>query len=302
MNFRILNYFLTVAKEQNITKAAELLHITQPTLSRQLAQLEDELGVQLFQRSSHKLILTEAGNMLLHRGKDILELVEKTELELKDTNKQLNGNICIGAGELHSVKLLSYIISAFRQQHPQVTFDLITNTADVVKEKMEKGLIDIALLVEPIDMVNYNFLVFPEKETLGVYMRKDMELADKETITAEDLQGKKILLPSRLQVRSQILNWLSGSLSKINIVGTSNLLCNTKILVEHNGLYAIAVYAPLDNDNICFKPLTPSLDSSVFLAWRRNVQVSPTVQSFIQFVQCFLSMNTANNISIRHNI
>ena len=301
MNFRILNYFLTVAKEQNITKAAELLHITQPTLSRQLTQLEDELGVQLFQRSSHKLILTEAGNMLLHRGKDILELVEKTELELKDTNKQLNGNICIGAGELHSVKLLSYIISAFRHQHPQVTFDLITNTADVVKEKMEKGLIDIALLVEPIDMVNYNFLIFPEKETLGVYMRKDMKLADKENIAAEDLQGKEILLPSRLQVRSQILNWLSGSLSKINIVGTSNLLCNTKILVEHNGLYAIAVYAPLDNDNICFKPLAPSLDSSVFLAWRRNVQASPTVQSFIQFAQCFLSMNATDNISIRHN-
>lgn len=301
MNFRILNYFLTVAKEQNITKAAELLHITQPTLSRQLAQLEDELGVQLFQRSSHKLILTEAGNMLLHRGKDILELVEKTELELKDTNQQLNGNICIGAGELHSVKLLSYIISAFRQQHPQVAFDLITNTADVVKEKMEKGLIDIALLVEPIDMVNYNFLIFPEKETLGVYMRKDMELADKENIAAEDLQGKEILLPSRLQVRSQILNWLSGSLSKINIVGTSNLLCNTKILVEHNGLYAIAVYAPLDNDNICFKPLTPSLDSSVFLAWRRNVQISPTVQSFLQFTKCFLSMDDVNNISIRHN-
>ena len=301
MNFRILNYFLTVAKEQNITKAAELLHITQPTLSRQLAQLEDELGVQLFQRSSHKLILTEAGSMLLHRGRDILELIEKTELELKDTNKQLNGNICIGAGELNSVKLLGDIITAFRQQHPQVTFDLITNTADVVKEKMEKGLIDIALLVEPIDMVNYNFLIFPEKETLGVYMRKDMELADKENIAAEDLQCKEILLPSRLQVRSQILNWLSGSLSKINIVGTSNLLCNTKILVEHNGLYAIAVYAPLDNDNICFKPLAPSLNSSVFLAWRRNVQASPTVQNFIQFAQCFLSMNAANNISIRHN-
>lgn len=301
MNLRILNYFLMVAKEQNITKAAELLHITQPTLSRQLAQLEDELGVQLFERSGHKLLLTDAGNTLLHRGRDILELVEKTELELKDTNKQLNGNICIGAGELHSVKFLSYIISAFRQQHPQVTFDLITNTADVVKEKMEKGLIDIALLLEPIDMVNYNFLIFPEKETLGVYMRKDMELADNENITAEDLQGKELLLPSRLQVRSQILNWLSGSLSKINIVGTSNLLCNTKILVEHNRLYAIAVYTPLDSDSICFRPLAPPLDSSVFLAWRRNVHTSSTVQGFIQFVQCFLSMNAVNNISIRHN-
>lgn len=301
MNFRILNYFLMVAKEQNITKAAELLHITQPTLSRQLAQLEDELGVQLFERSGHKLLLTDAGNTLLHRGRYILELVEKTELELKDTNKQLNGNICIGVGELNSVKLLGDIILAFRQQHPQVTFDLITNTADMVKEKMEKGLIDIALLLEPIDIVNYNFLIFPEKETLGVYMRKDMELADKETIAAEDLQGKEILLPSRLQVHSQILNWLSGSLSKINIVGTSNLLCNTKILVEHIGLYAIAVYAPLDNDNICFRPLAPSLDNSVFLAWRRNVQTSPTVQNFIQFAQCFLSMNTVNNISIRHN-
>ncbi len=301
MNFRILNYFLTVAKEQNITKAAELLHITQPTLSRQLAQLEDELGVQLFQRSSHKLILTEAGSMLLHRGRDILELVEKTELELKDTNQQLNGNICIGAGELNSVKLLGDIITAFRQQHPQVTFDLITNTADVVKEKMEKGLIDIALLVEPIDMANYNFIVFPDKEIIGIYMRKDMELADKENITAADLQGKEILLPSRLQVRSQILNWLSGSLSKINIAGTSNLLCNTKVLVEQTYLYAIAVYTPLDSNTICFKPLSPVLSSSVFLAWRRNVQISPTVQSFLQFTKCFLSMNDANNISIRHN-
>ena len=171
MNFRILQYFLTVAREGNITRAAELLHITQPTLSRQLMQLEEEMGVQLFERSQHRIKLTQAGELLVHRGKDILEMVEKTELELKDTESNLHGNIAFGAGEFNNINLLGDILSAFQIQYPEVTFDIFTNTTDIMQERMEKGLLDISLAVEPIDVENCEYMAVTRKESRGGDMR-----------------------------------------------------------------------------------------------------------------------------------
>lgn len=291
MNLRILTYFLAVAREQNITKAADILHITQPTLSRQLMQLESELGVQLFERRQNKIILTPAGNLLVHRGKDILEMVEKTELEIKDTDTNLSGNICFGAGELNAIEVLADIINAFQQKYPAVTFDIFTNTTDIMQERMEKGLIDISLAVEPIDMVNYEFITLPKKEIMGIYMRADSPLAGKDKIAVTDLIGKPLLLPSRLQVRSQILNWLSGNIAQMNIVGTCNLVGNAVMLVERNDYYSVGVcYMPVLESRVCFRPLYPSLENRVFLTWRKGVNQSQTVKKFIQFAQCFLSM------------
>ena len=279
MNFRILQYFLTVAREGNITKAAELLHITQPTLSRQLMQLEEEMGVQLFERSQHRIKLTQAGELLVHRGKDILEMVEKTELELKDTESNLHGNIAFGAGELNNINLLGDILRAFQTQYPEVTFDIFTNTTDIMQERMEKGLLDISLAVEPIDVENYD------------YIGADSPLAAKEKIEVADLIGKPLLLPSRLQVRSKILHWLSGSIAQMHIVGTCNLVGNAVMLTERNGYYSVGVcYMPVLESSVCFRPLEPAIEQRVVLAWRKGAKQSRTVQRFIQFAKCFLGM------------
>lgn len=288
MNLRVLGYFLTVARVQNITKAAEILHITQPTLSRQLAQLEEELGVQLFDRTQHKLMLTSAGNLLVHRGKDIMEMVDKTETEIRDTDTNLSGNICFGAGELNAVNVLADLIVAFQEQHPEVTFDIFTNTTDIMQERMEKGLLDIALAVEPIDVTNYDYIELSQKEIFGVYMRKDSHLAAKEKIAITDLLGLPLLMPSRLQVRSQVLNWLSGHIAQINIVGTCNLVGNAVMLVERNDYYAVAcLYDPVLNGNVCFRPLYPAFENRVYLTWRKGVTQSLTMQRFIQFARAY---------------
>lgn len=292
MNFRILQYFLTVAREGNITKAAELLYITQPTLSRQLMQLEEEMGVQLFERSQHRIKLTQAGELLVHRGKDILEMVEKTELELKDTESNLSGNIIFGAGELNNVNVLGDIIGAFQKENPDVTFDIFTSTTDIMQERMEKGLLDISLAMEPIDVEKYDYIPLPQKEVIGVYMRADSPLATKEKIAVGDLVGKPLLLPSRLQVRSKILNWLSGRITQMKVVGTCNLVGNKVMLVDRNGYYGVgACYMPVLESRVCFRPLEPAIENTVVLAWRKGTRQSRTVQRFIQFAKCFLGIN-----------
>lgn len=291
MNLRILNYFLTVAQEQNITRAADILHITQPTLSRQLMQLEEDLGVVLFERSQHKLTLTSAGDLLVHRAKEILYLVEKTETDLRDQEVNLSGSVSLGAGELMSVKVLADIMQAFQEKYPAVTFDLFTSTSDIVRERMENGLIDAAMMLAPIDMVNYDFISLPQPEEYGILMRADSPLADKQRIAAADLEGKPLLLPSRLQARSQILNWLSGNLAKIQFSGTCNLLGNAFTLVDRCRYYAIVVKPTiLDENKLRFIPLDPPVTSGVYLAWRRGSKFSLTAQKFITFAQCFLGM------------
>ncbi len=291
MNFRILKYFLTVAREQNITKAADILHNTQPPLSRQLKQLEDDLGAVLFERSQNKMLLTEEGNLLVHRAQEILELVEKTEKDLRNQETNLSGNICIGAGEIFAVNTLADILRAFQEKHAGVTFDLFTNTSDVIMEKMEKGLLDIAMLQEPIDIVNYNFISMPQKEIFGVLMRSDAPLTAKEFVTVSDLAGRPLLLPARLQVRSAILNWLSSGIYKMKFAGTCNLLGNAMVLAERNNYYCITITPPqLDERILCFRPLEPPVNSKLYLAWRRSTKPTLTVQKFIEFAQCFLGM------------
>ena len=291
MNLRILGYFVTVAHEKNITRAADILHITQPTLSRQLMQLEEELGVKLFERGQNKFALTSAGNLLLARAKDIMELIEKTESDLRDQETNLSGNIVIGVGEIEAVEVLSDILKAFHQLHADVSFDILTGTSDVIKDKMEKGIIDIALFLEPIDMQDYEYIELPNQEVFGVLMRKDAPLSKKESISASDLANFPLLLPSRLTVRSSILNWLSGSIANINIIGTCNLHGNARVLVDHMYCYAITVGSKYFGDeHFAFRPLNPAITSKVYLARRRGVRFSVTLQKFYEFAKCFLSM------------
>lgn len=291
MNLRILNYFLTVAQEQNITRAADILHITQPTLSRQLAQMEEDLGVTLFERDAKKISLTPAGNLLVHRGKEIMTMIEKTEQELKDQEANLSGNISFGAGEYRTVEVLADMIKAFQDKYPAVTFDIFTSTADILKEKMEKGLIDISLLQAPVDITNYNFLLLPQVEQWGILMPSDSPLSAKKAITPEDLSHLPVMPPTRLSARNKVFNWLSGNVANMRFVGTCNLKGNAIIIVLRSGYYAFTIEpSVLNTDKLCFRPLDPPLVSEMYLAWRRGSNFSLTVQKFIEFAPCFLGM------------
>ncbi len=211
MEIRVLRYFLTVVREEGINRAAEALHIEQPTLSRQLFQLEREVGVKLFNRGAKKITLTNEGILLRRRAEEILALVDRTEQELIEQDEQVEGRVVIGGGELAAMQELPKIISSFREKYPLVTFDIFTGNADVVKEQMEKGLIDIGVLLEPIDIEKFDFIRLKGKEQWGVLMRPDDPLAEKEVITAKDLENTSLIIPRRKNVQNELTNWLGYS-------------------------------------------------------------------------------------------
>ena len=209
MEIRVLRYFLTVVREESITKASEVLHITQPTLSRQLAQMEEDIGVKLFDRGTRKIKLTNEGILLRRRAEEILQLVDKTEKELVEQEEQVEGKISIGCGEIAAVQLLPKIIESFRQKYPRVTFDIFTATADLVKEQMEKGLLDIGLLLEPVDMEKYEFIRLNIREKWVVLMKSDDPLSKKDTVSAKDLSVLPLILPRRMNVQSELASCFS---------------------------------------------------------------------------------------------
>ena len=231
METRLLRYFLTVAHEENITRAAEVLHITQPTLSRQLVQLEEETGVTLFIRGKRKITLTPEGMLLRRRAEEILSLVDKTEKELLQQDALVEGTISIGCGELNSVNLLAQIIKDFKALYPKVKFNLHTGNSDRLKEQLEQGLIDIALLLEPVSIEKYDFLRLPVKERWGVIMPTGCALAAKKSITARDLTGLPLITGRRATINNELNNWIGRELRNLNIVFTTDLAANA-ILVS----------------------------------------------------------------------
>lgn len=293
MEIRVLRYFLTVVREESITKASEVLHITQPTLSRQLSQMEEEVGVKLFNRGSRKITLTNEGILLRRRAEEILQLVDKTEKELIEQDEQVEGKISIGCGEIASVQLLPILFREFRQTYPRICFDIFTATADLVKEQMDKGLIDIGLLLEPIDMQKYDFIRLDKKENWVVLMRPDDSLARKEFVTAKDLSTLPLILPRRMSVQSELASWFGDYYEKLNVVFTSNLNTNGAIMVSNGLAYSLVIEGALpfwDQSKITYRPLSPSLTATSVLAWKRGQPFSVAATKFIEYIKCFLSM------------
>lgn len=293
MEFRVLKYFLTVAREENITKASEVLHITQPTLSRQLAQLEEDLGISLFERGTRKISLTNEGILLRRRAEEIVNLVDKTEAELLEEDKNLAGNICFGCGELKSMQVLVDMLAEFHQEYPFVTYDLFTGTADVVKERMEKGLIDIGLMMEPFDMSRFEFVRFKSLEKWGVIMKAADSLAACKGITAADLADKPLIFPRRFREDADLRNWFGEYYDKLHIFSTSNLPTNAAMLVDKGLGYAITIEGVKyfwDTAKVVFRPLEPVVGETAALFWLRQMPLSPSVEKFITFAKCFLSM------------
>ena len=296
MEIRVLRYFLTVVREQSITKAAEVLHITQPTLSRQLAQMEDEVGVKLFHRGTRKIALTNEGLLLRRRAEEILQLVDKTEKELTSQEEQVEGKITIGCGEIASVQLLPDLFESFHKKYPRVNFDLYTATADHVKDQMDRGLVDIGLLLEPIDIEKYDFIRLDMKERWVVLMRPDDLLAEKECITANELSDLPLILPRRLKVQSELASWFGDYYENLNVLFTSNLSTNASVMVNHGLAYALVIEGMMpfwNQSKITYRPLYPDLTATSVLAWKRGQPFSLAATKFIEYMKCFLGMDKA---------
>ncbi len=293
MEIRVLRYFLTVVREESITKASEVLHITQPTLSRQLAQMEEEIGVKLFDRGTRKIKLTNEGILLRRRAEEILQLVDKTEKELVEQEEQVEGKISIGCGEIASVQLLPKLFKSFHQKYPHVTFDIFTANADLVKEQMDRGLLDLGLLLEPVDIGKYDFVRMNMKEKWIVLMPPNAPLAEKERVTAGDLSEVPLILPRRLQVQSELASWFGDYYKKLNVLFTSNLSTNGAVMVKEGLAYSLVIEGAVpfwDSSKITYRPLYPELWATSVLAWKRGQPFSLAATKFIEFVKCFLGM------------
>ena len=232
METRVLKYFLAVAREENITKAAEQLHITQPTLSRQLAQLEEELGVHLFERGTRRTTLTSEGLLLRRRAEEIVELMDKTERELAEQEELVDGTVSIGWGELESVKLVAEMLRAFSEKYPLVRYRLYSANADHLKSQIDRGLLDAGLLLEPADISKYEFVRLGVTERWAAVTLPDDPLAALESVRPDDLRGRRLIIPFRQNVQSELFNWLGGIYDEKNIICVSNMSTNAAIMVR----------------------------------------------------------------------
>ncbi len=258
MEIRVLHYFLTIAREESISGAAKVLHITQPTLSRQMQELEDEFGKKLFVRGNRKITLTDDGLFLRKRAEEIIELVDKTESEMLADQQILNGDIYIGAGETENMRLIIQIIERIQKDYPNIKFHFYSGNADDVTDKLDKGLLDFGVLIEPVNKTKYDFIKIPATETWGVLMKKDSPLAHLNHITPEDIKNKPLILSSQSMVKNEIASWFGKSYENLNIIATYNLIYNASLMVEENMGYALTIDKLINTtgkSRLCFKPL-----------------------------------------------
>ncbi len=287
MELRVLNYFLAIAREENITKAAQILHLTQPTLSRQMIQLEEELGVKLFVRSNHKIILTEEGLLLKRRGQELLALADKTKREFIQKETSLSGEIMIGSGEFLSTKVLAEMMVAFRKKHPLMQYRIYSGNADNIQDYIGRGLLDVGVMGEPIDIGKYDFLSMPVKEKWGVLVREDSELARKEQIQVRDLLGIPLVMASR-DFKGELGGWFGNLYNKLEVAAVGNLLYNEAMLVNEGIGAVLCIQLNCHYDNLRFIPLYPEIESRTALVWKKDSIFSPATTAFIEFASEYL--------------
>lgn len=292
MEFRVLKYFLTVAKEGSITGAANSLHLTQPTLTRQLQDLEKKLGQKLLIRGKYKVSLTPEGMILRKRAEEIVEMVEKTEAEFKSINETISGDIYIGGGETDSMKYVAEVMKELKTECPDIRFHIYSGNAEDVTEKLDKGLLDFGVLIQPVDLSKYDNITLPAKDVWGVAMRKDSPLAKKEVIKLNDLLGLPLLASRQMSKKyacdSGFLDWFGEEFDNLNIAATYNLIFNAALMIEAGIGYAITLdkLANTSEDSpICFRPLSPKLESGLDIVWKKNQVFSPAAKLFLENLQ-----------------
>ena len=295
MELRVLQYFLAVAREQSISGAAEYLHLSQPTLSRQLKDLEEEFGKQLFIRGNRKITLTEEGMILRKRAEEIIDLVKKTEQEITLNDEVVVGDIYIGAGETDAIRLLARSARQLQQEHPGIRIHISSGESTDVTEKLDKGLIDFGILFDPKDLSRYNYLKIPQKDIWGVLMRRDAPLAKKEAICAEDLWDKPLILSRQHREGSFLSLWLNRNEIDLNIVATYSLLYNGSILVDEGIGYALTLDKIINTkgSDLCFRPLTPLLEASLYLVWKKYQVFTKAAELFLEHIQKNISHDQA---------
>lgn len=290
MEIRLLRYFLAVAQEESISKAADILHITQPTLSRQLMDLEKELNTKLLIRGKRnkKITLTEDGKLLKSRAQEIIELTNKTESEFLFGDKNISGDIFIGGGETDAIRVIARTIKRLSLEYPNIKYHFYSGNGEDVTEKLNKGLLDFGVFIEPIDKKEYGFIQLPQNDTWGILMRKDSDLAKKEFIEPEDLINIPLFSSRQYLVKNLISGWLGFDFEKLNIIGSYNLLYNASMMVEEGLGYALCIDKLINisgDSKLCFKPLKPKLEAGILVAWNKNQPLSKIAKLFIQKLQ-----------------
>ena len=284
MEIRALRYFLTVAREGNITKAAESLHVSQPTLSRQIMELEEELGKKLFLRHSHSVRLTEEGLLLRERAGDILGMVDKTEEEFKSLDDVSGGDVYIGCAESEGMACLIQAAAHVRELHPRIRFHFYTSGTDAISERLDKGLLDLAVIVQPVNLTRYQYLTIPHTDRWGLLMKKSDPLAEKESIRLEDIQGLPLIC-SRQGLDSDLLEWFGEFRDSLNIVATYDMLYNTSLMVREGFGYALGfenlIYTGTESA-LCFRPLSPVVPSPLYIIWKKYQVFTPAANLLIQ--------------------
>lgn len=289
MELRVLRYFQMVAREENITRAAQLLHVTQPTLSRQLMQLEDELGTKLFKRKNHSIFLTEDGMRLKKRCKDILELADQIDREFTgNSDGSISGKITIGSAETKSMADVAKVMSKLKEDNPLIQFEIYTANADEIKEKIENGIVDVGVLSEPVDISKFNFIRMNKKERWGILTRNDSDLAGKEYIEPKDLKEVPLIMVKRELVKNELGSWFGEYFDELNIVSEYNLLNNAAILAQNNIGSVLCFDVGADYDNLKFIPLNPEVKTGFVLVWRKNQTLPEAVSEFIKRMKIYI--------------
>ena len=288
LDIRVLKYFLAVAKVGNMTQAAKDLHITQPTLSRQLMDLEKNLGTELFVRKHKQITLSDSGFLFQQRAKEIAQLADKVCREIAEQKSQIGGTVTIACVESIASCLLPEIMAGFSQDYPSVKYELYSADGNDIREKIDRGNIDLGILLEPIEVAKYNFLRLPCYEKWGIVMRADSPLAQKEVISTEDIQGLPIIIPRRTIVIAEIAKWLGMEEDELNIVASHNLPTNGLLLSRQGIGYLICVegaFTVRPMAGLCFRPFTPERITGHVMAWKKNHIFSQATLRFLEFVQ-----------------
>ena len=289
MEIRVLRYFLGVAKTGSMTKAARLLHVTQPTLSRQLQDLEEELDQKLFIRGSHAVSLTPEGMLLRKRAEEILDIVHKTESEFSSMGRTVGGDIYIGGGETEAMRQIAQLIQEVRQDYPEIRFHLYSGNAEDVMERLDRGLLDFGILIQPVSLAKYHFISLPAKDVWGLIMRRDCPLVRKKSITRQDLQSVPLICSQQavqhLSEKNPYSDWFGKDTADLNIAATYNLIYNAALMVEEGVGCAVALDKLIHTKgpgDLCFRPLNPRLESGLNFVWKKDQLFSRAAELFLK--------------------
>ena len=294
MELRVLSYFLAVAREQSIVRAAESLHLSQPTLSTQIKALEKELGKQLLIRGTkgtRKVTLTEEGMILRKRAEEILSLVQKTEREISFSEQMIVGDVYIGTGETDAVRFIARAAKELYESYPGIHYHISSGNADFVSEQLDKGLIDFGIVFGNVDHTKYNSIELPFRDRWGVLMRRELPLAAKETIQPEDLWDKPLIISNQDDSKGTLTAWINKELSELEIVATYNLLFNASLMVEEGLGYAIGLDKIINtsgNTKLCFRPLSPKTEAGMHIVWKKYQVFSKASEKFIEKIKMLL--------------